>query len=260
MKKLAAILLALLIFSGSAFAVDRTQSYLFHLTCEGKSSLTVQKGDRITVTFELVREGAGAYEIYAMQNEISFDDTLFEYVPDSLTTAEQIGTAKTQVVRTPSGDALIYMNFLATQRPVTWEKTKTVGTFQLRVAADKGCGVIRSTNCAVSVRDGTESFACRVSDLTVHIGDGSAIGEYTVAMQDSSLSVMGTVNGGTGGYVILAVYDSAGRLLDCRLSAPDDKGAFALSARSGAAACLFVTDKDHLPLCPGEKLITEVIP
>ena len=78
------LLLALVsLLSVGAAAADKP-AFLFALSADGETELSVSTGDVITVTLELHRtDRQQDYTMYAMQDEIRYDKTFFRLVTDS---------------------------------------------------------------------------------------------------------------------------------------------------------------------------------
>lgn len=169
---LAALMLAALL-AVPAFAVDNSQKFEFALSVDGSTEKKAAAGDIITVTFALRRTDADeAYTMYAMQNEILYDSTFFELVPDSAMTADQI---QTNDIALRNDDRAFYMNTVSLTGGQTWKADTVVGTFQLKVIGAAGSSMIRSSGYQVSTRDGKDHFTATAQDVTVIVSDGCLI-------------------------------------------------------------------------------------
>ena len=61
----------------------------YDITSEGKNEITVERGEVITVAFAINRTDSGAgFSVSALQNEIMYDQSFFEYVTDSAVIAK----------------------------------------------------------------------------------------------------------------------------------------------------------------------------
>ena len=86
MRKALLLLLALILLVScfgmqSLAAEDTSQAYLFELTAGDSGIATVTRGDEFTVKLTLTQTEPGTtdeYAIYAAQDEIFFDGTIFE--------------------------------------------------------------------------------------------------------------------------------------------------------------------------------------
>lgn len=171
MKRIIAwILLCIgLLTVGSALAESQTRSYTFDLSANGQHELHVQKGDIITVVFTLTRtDDASAYTMYAMQNEIRYDDEFVRMIEDaSIVTAE----VRTKDLPLVGGGRAFYMNYVSFADGVEWKANQLVGTFQMEILADAGVTRLSNESYKVSVRDGSESYPAAANDLTLIVSD-----------------------------------------------------------------------------------------
>lgn len=177
MKKLlcgiAAIMLAFCVICTNALAIDNSQSFSFLLAIDGKTEKRASAGDIITITFTLSRTDTDSdYTMYAMQNEILFDNDFFELVDGGTMTASGVETKELQL---RNGNHALYMNFVSLSGGMQWESNVLVGSFQLRVKATSGASVIRSSNISVSVKDGSDSYACSSNEVTVIVSDDCVV-------------------------------------------------------------------------------------
>ena len=168
MRKILCVVFAMLLIMATfvtVYAVDETQAYLFDLTANGKNTVEVNQGDVITVTFRLCRTDVSEpYTMYAMQNEIAYDNSFFELIEDSVVVKN--GVVSTDVTMVDQFNEL-YMNFLSMSGGTQWDADEIVGSFQLRVLAEAGVTSIENTNYLVSTQDGSDKFLSEASDLTV---------------------------------------------------------------------------------------------
>ena len=168
MRKILRVVLAILLIMATfitVYAVDETQSFLFDLSANGTNTVEVNQGDVITVTFRLRRaDTSDSYTMYAMQNEIAYDNSFFELIEDSVVVKN--GVVSTDVTMVDQFNEL-YMNFLSMSGGTQWDADEIVGSFQLRVLADTGVTSIENTNYLVSTQDGSDKYLSKASDLTV---------------------------------------------------------------------------------------------
>lgn len=137
-------------------AADNSRSYNFCLTVNGANEVAVSTGDTVTVSLSLAQTDAGAPgEMYAMQAELEYDDTFFEFVESSVMTATNI-TWKEMGRRT--GGRVVYLNFLSLSGGQEWPKESVIGSFQLKVIGQSGVSEVKPVNCLVSTQDGNDSF------------------------------------------------------------------------------------------------------
>ena len=181
-------IMALAMLCPSALAVDTSRSYTFDLSVNGSNEVHVNPGDVVTVVFALKRtDSADPYTMYAMQNEIRYDDEFVRPVENgSVVTA----SVEHQDIALRGGDRAFYMNYVSFADGEEWIANQLVGTFQLEILGTSGATVLKNENCLVSLRDGSDVYASEVSDLTLIVsGDcivhfetngGTALDDITV--------------------------------------------------------------------------------
>ena len=158
-------ILALTMLCPSALAVDNSRSYTFDLSVNGSSEVHVNPGDIVTVVFALKRTDSGdPYTMYAMQNEIRYDDEFVRPVENgSVVTA----SVEHQDIALRGGDRAFYMNYVSFADGEEWIANQLVGTFQLEILGTAGATVLKNENCLVSLRDGSDAYASTANDLTL---------------------------------------------------------------------------------------------
>lgn len=156
------VMLALLCacMTPAAFAADTDLTY--DLTVNGSNSVTAKTGDIITVTYTIHADEA--YGVNAIQNEIKFDESFFEFVEDSATA--EVGVA--HLVQKIAGPR-VYMNNTSAR----YAAEQRVGTFRLKVIGTSGSGVVESTEC-LAYDDSGNALTITSQDLTVTIGSSSS--------------------------------------------------------------------------------------
>ena len=160
----AAILLAL---CGGACAEDTSRSYLFDLSVNGSNEVTVEPGDVITVALYLKRtDSVEPSSMYAMQDEIIYDENCFRLVDKGGISADKIRTAD---LGRKDGKRAYYMNFVSVTGGEVWEAETMLGMFQLEVIGRYGRTEIKNKNSLVSTKDGFDSYSSAANDLTVVI-------------------------------------------------------------------------------------------
>lgn len=171
------MLLALLCVGITPCALAAGIDLTYDLTVDGNHSAIAQTGDVITVTYTI--HGSEGYTVNAIQNEIKYDTSFFQFVDGSVTVTG--GTGKLmQKIAGPR----VYMNDMLT----SYDAEQLVGTFQLKVIAKSGSGKVESTECLAYNGD-----AMRVTkqNLTVTIqssgsdsGSGSGGGKIPADVTD----------------------------------------------------------------------------
>ena len=170
---LLAVLTLLLAMAVPAFAVDESRKFDFSLTVDGSAEKKAATGDIITVMFTLRRtDAAEDYTMHAVQDEILYDSTFFELVPDSAMVTSGVQT--TDLARRDD-DRAFYMNFVSLSGGETWKAATVVGTFQLKVIGTAGSSVIRSSNNFVSTKGGEDRYAATAQDVTVTVSEGCLV-------------------------------------------------------------------------------------
>lgn len=174
MKKSIAVLcvfLLLAFFPLTAIAGDADRSFVFSLTAEGKSEISVQPGDVITVRFDLRSEDGDSYPIYAMQNEIRYDASAFELVEGGGLAAAGVAVTDLDV---GEGCREYYMNFVSMSGRDVWKANTLVGSFQLRVLAQSGSYELSCRDYEMSSSDGRAHFPAICENVRVTVGKGGA--------------------------------------------------------------------------------------
>lgn len=170
---LLAVLTLLLAMAVPAYAVDESRQFDFSLTVDGSAEKKAATGDIITVMFTLRRtDAAEDYTMHAVQDEILYDSTFFELVPDSAMVTSGVQT--TDLARRDD-DRAFYMNFVSLSGGETWQANTMVGTFQLKVIGTAGSSVIRSSNNFVSTKGGEDRYAATAQDVTVTVSEGCLV-------------------------------------------------------------------------------------
>lgn len=176
MRSIVSVLLAFVLIlscTAPALAVDDSRSYLFELTVDGSDTKNVSTGDIITVTFYLIRvDSAESCDMYAMQNEISYDSDFFELVEGSALLSSGIGSA--QIVRNDKHHEF-YMNYLSMSGGESWDAKRLIGSFQLRVIGESGASQITCQDYHVSTSDGKDHYAAAAQDVTVVISTACTV-------------------------------------------------------------------------------------
>lgn len=158
------VLAVLLSLAVPAFAAE--PSYTFRLSVDGKTTKQVSTGDIITVVLNL--DSSAAAPMYAMQDEIYYDEEFFELVEGSTLVSSGIQTTDIAV---RGHRRAFYMNYLSFGGGAQWNQSNLIGSFQLRVIGTTGSAKLSNNNYLVSKQDGSGSFACTAQDVTVTISD-----------------------------------------------------------------------------------------
>lgn len=146
-------------------SADESPSFSYVLAVDGKETKEVQTGDIITVTLRLRREDEDTpYMMYAMQDEIRYDSTFFEYVEGSAVLSN--GVVSTDIAMVDQYREF-YMNFLSMTGGMEWAPDTLIGSFQLRVIGTSGVTQISNGDYLVSVKDGSDSYPCQGNELTI---------------------------------------------------------------------------------------------
>ena len=159
---LAALTVMLLCSIAAAADADLT----YDLSVNGSNSASVKTGDVITVTFTVTNNSTdGSYNLNALQNEIDYDDSFFEFVDGSVTIVHDGSNG--DLVEKIAGDR-VYMNGML----VSYDSEQVVGTFQLKVVGTSGSGKVEST-AAKAYKTDNSAYTIEQNDLTVSI-EGSS--------------------------------------------------------------------------------------
>lgn len=168
MKKLISMFLAVVLLLSctvTAFAVDNSREFLFALSVDGKNTKEVQKGDIITVTFNLERtDSQEDYLMYAMQNEIRYDSNFFKLVEGSAMLSSGISSTD---IGLRDHNREFYMNYVSMNGGEKWNSKRLVGSFQLEVVGTAGVSKITNQDYLVSTADGKDSYSATCQDVTI---------------------------------------------------------------------------------------------
>lgn len=158
------ILTLLLCFASISGFADNP-SFEFLLTVDGMEQREVQKGDVITVTLTLRRtDSTTPYKMTAMQDEIAYDGSFFQYVENSAVLKDGITGKDIGLV---DGSRRFYMNFLSLSGGSTWEPETRIGSFQLRVISEQGVSRITSQNHLVPLKNTQSASQSTANHLTL---------------------------------------------------------------------------------------------
>lgn len=148
-----------------AFAANSERAYDFDLNINGNYEIQANPGDVLTVNLTLRRTDVQeAADMYAMQDEIRYDNEFFEIVDGGTLVSKDVETTDLEL---QGGDHAFYMNFLSISGGESWESEVLVGSFQVKVLAESGSSVLKNENFVVSVQDGSDSYEVTARDVKV---------------------------------------------------------------------------------------------
>ena len=182
------LLLALVSLLSVGAAADDKPAFLFALSADGETELSVSTGDVITVTLELHRtDRQQDYTMYAMQDEIRYDKTFFRLVTDSDQPASGV---QTRDIALRDHHRAHYLNFVSLSGGRSWSANAFIGSFQLEVIGTTGVACLENSGLQVSLPDGSGSYPVSGQNVTVILSDqcevrfetngGSAVASKTV--------------------------------------------------------------------------------
>lgn len=163
MKRIISLVLVLIMLCSigvpAALAAGGTAGITYELKVDCGNGKEVKPGSIVEVSF-IVKNNSAHY-VSVMQNEIIYDQSFFEYVPDSATVVKSGSNALHQV--RIDGTHIIKSSYLSPNGG-KFSESETMCTFRLRVVGTEGEGWIRSDwsrakaynedNSAVSLKDG----------------------------------------------------------------------------------------------------------
>ena len=168
MKKLISLVLAVILLLScvpTAFATEGSPEFFFELSVDGKNQKDVQQGDIITVVFTLKRTDSDAdYKMYAMQNEIRYDSTMFKLVEGSAMLSDGISTTE---IGLRDSFREFYMNYVSLSGGEDWKANRLIGSFQLEVIGTSGVSKITNQDYLVSSADGKGTYKATCQDVTI---------------------------------------------------------------------------------------------
>lgn len=137
----------------------------YELRIDGIADKQAETGDTVTVSLVLRRmDSDEAYTMYAMQDEIRYDGSCLQLVPNSEVTAPGVVFRDIALV---DGDRKVYLNFLSLSGGEIWESEKLIGTFRMKVTGTGGVSSVRNENTLVSRQDGMESYESQAGDAKI---------------------------------------------------------------------------------------------
>lgn len=173
--------------------------FYYELTVDGKDTVEVENGDLVTVTLYLYRTDLEKdYTMYAMQDEIRYDNTFLELVKDS---PQLLDGVRTNDIGVTENRREFYMSYLSFNGGETWQYKTRVGSVQFKVIGTSGVTNITNEDFRVSLPDGSDSYKCDANVLKLILST-----ECTIKFE---------TNGGTPIDPIVAIYGE-------RIDRPED--------------------------------------
>lgn len=152
-------------------------AFHFDLTADGKNSKEVETGDIITVNLKLQRtDSAEPFTMYAMQDEIRYDGSIFELVEGSAMLRQSITSTDIALI---DQHREFYMNYLSMSGGEQWQAETLIGSFQLKVIGSHGITKITNQDFRVSLPDGSDSYICEATDLTIILSTDCIVNFHT---------------------------------------------------------------------------------
>ncbi len=169
MKRILIVLLVLCcLIPQAAMAAEENRSYVFSLASNGEHDIHAETGELITVSLKLNRtDSTDVADMYAMQNEIIYDSTFFEFVEGSMMAKSGLVTKDISIRGT---ERALYVNFLSVQTGESWNAEELLCTFQMKVIGKKGTDVLQNSSYLISTSDGTDTYEASDQNLTVRVG------------------------------------------------------------------------------------------
>ena len=144
-------------------------TFTFDLSVNNEHEVQVQPGQIITVLFTLQRTDSDEpYTMYAMQNEIKYDDTFVKLVDGGYIISTDV---QTQDIALRTGGREFYMNYVSFTDGAQWAASQIVGSFQLEVIGTEGATTLSSENYKVSLQDGSGTYEADANDLTLVVSN-----------------------------------------------------------------------------------------
>lgn len=179
-KRTITAFLSILMFTMFSVTVSAADVYdlTFDISCNNKHDVTVKQGDIITVDFYMERtDKQESFDLNSYQNEIEYDKTFFELiVPD-----------RWNFRYTPAADAEVDDTRLAGGQKVVkiaqvdaygLNHIEWIGSFQLKVIAESGSSVVKSSRQKAK---NTDLVASNISSIDLKVTIGTP---YTVTYSE----------------------------------------------------------------------------
>ena len=193
-KKMLASLLAVCMVASMgvvpAFAMEPYE-ITYNIHSDGENEVTVEAGDVITVTFEMIRTDGDAetYFLNSYQNEIEYDMDFFELDESSIQMTYPVASGVEVAHTRTSGQQIIK----ATNTQVTHNKSHIICTFELKVIGTYGSGTVRTSRGKCSAWDDATSKTVKNTvtpkDLTVTIDPSSIVNVQGVSVTPTTATL-----------------------------------------------------------------------
>ncbi len=204
---LLALVLAVFLPAAGAYAAEDSGSYIFSLQADGQTATKARTGETVPVQLLLTNTGAEeVYDLYTMQDYVTFDRSFFELVEGSIQTLEGAGLTAGGLSFDGGAPDRIYIN-RTSPTPYQAARESVLLTFELRVIAESGSGSIGHDTYFVS-RDG-EHAAAAAEGASVTVGTR----QYTI-----------TATAGAGGSISPAGAAAVDKGADQRFAITADDG------------------------------------
>lgn len=173
--QLLSIALVLCVLATGAYAAGDGQSYRFSLLADGQTATQAQTGEVIPVQLVLTNESASDnYDLYTMQDYVTFDRDFFELVDGSIRTLDGASLTAGGLSFDSGAADRVYIN-RTSPSPSAVERESVLLTFALKVIGTTGTGTISHDTYFVG-KDMVHSVAS-AQNATVTIG----IRQYDIA-------------------------------------------------------------------------------
>ena len=184
---LLALVLSISLLGTGAYAAGDGHTYKFSLLADEQVDTLAATGDIVPVKLILTNTTAsGNYDLYTMQDYVTFDTSFFELVDSSIELLNGAGLSANGMSFSLDTPDRIYINRTSTT-PASVEKEAVLMTFELKVIGTSGTGTIEHNTYFVS-KDLSSSVSSAAS-ATVTIG--------TRQIDDEAPEAGGDVGGGT---------------------------------------------------------------
>lgn len=204
---LLALVLAVSLLAPGAAAAGDGQSYQFSLLADGQKDTRAQTGD--TVTFQLVltnTTAAGSYDLYTMQDYVTFDRSFFRLVDGSIRTLDGAGLSAGGMSFDGGESDRIYIN-RTSPTPFRVEKEAVFMTFELKVIGTAGTGSVQHdtyfvskdmTHSASTAQAASVSIGVRQYAITAAAGAGGTISPSGQTLVNKGASQTFRIAAGSG--------------------------------------------------------------
>ena len=163
------------------YSYEGDRFYEFVLSCGGEEYATAQKGDVITVTLSIKSSGEETVtELTAFQDEICYDDTVLELLPDTCTLSDGVEASD---IQTDDSGRRIRVSYIIPEPDRALGQNEQMLSVDFRVLDEVGEVCLTQENYFVTTDDGLDTYDSDANELVVNTEELASFEEYTVCFE-----------------------------------------------------------------------------